>query len=344
MFPLRQHHALPYCLGACLYLLALTSCVAAEMVSRYGYTGRELDGSDILYFRGRYLDPSLGRFTQRDPLGLGGGIADYAYAGNEPVAATDPSGLAPSDKFAGVLGKLAYYTRTGDGLNPAIYPSDFGEMSPGQQAYERDLALYGAGSAAILAGGAGIASAIGAGLATAQASAGLTSAVAVAGYNGSVVGPVRGVVLAHGEELLGLFNLPSRVGMTVPQAGKVFDSATLGLIERGKWDLLAEVLNGRVPAGWSQEAAAMVQNSVLGMRSMLPGTTYASVRLLPDARLMTMKGALAEVSSTYRQVYALAERGGCLVLGACQSGITIDALVRRGKIPTPELLHQLGLD
>ena len=40
----------------------------AQAVGPYGYTGREPDASGLMFYRNRYLDPSLGRFTQRDPL------------------------------------------------------------------------------------------------------------------------------------------------------------------------------------------------------------------------------------------------------------------------------------
>jgi uncharacterized protein RhaS with RHS repeats len=43
--------------------------------------------------RARWYDPQLGRFVSEDPIGLGGGINTYAYVGNSPVNATDPSGL-----------------------------------------------------------------------------------------------------------------------------------------------------------------------------------------------------------------------------------------------------------
>jgi RHS repeat-associated protein len=60
---------------------------------RYGYTGREPDAeSGLTYYRARYYDASIGRFTQRDQIGLNGGINLYAYTSNNPINFTDPSG------------------------------------------------------------------------------------------------------------------------------------------------------------------------------------------------------------------------------------------------------------
>jgi RHS repeat-associated protein len=61
-------------------------------LGQYGYTGREPDETGMMYYRARYYDPSIGRFTQRDPIGLQGGINQYAYVGGNPISYTDPSG------------------------------------------------------------------------------------------------------------------------------------------------------------------------------------------------------------------------------------------------------------
>ncbi len=66
-------------------------------IPQYGYTGREPDETGLVYYRARYYDPQVGRFISRDPIGLGGGINQYAYVNNNPVNATDPLGLKAID-------------------------------------------------------------------------------------------------------------------------------------------------------------------------------------------------------------------------------------------------------
>ena len=65
----------------------------------YGYTGREPDETGLIYYRARYYDPTLGRFTQRDPIGLGGGMNRYRYVYDNPLGWVDPSGTAPGDAY-----------------------------------------------------------------------------------------------------------------------------------------------------------------------------------------------------------------------------------------------------
>ncbi|MEM6747934.1 MAG: RHS repeat-associated core domain-containing protein, partial [Pseudomonadota bacterium] len=50
-------------------------------------------GTDLWHFKARTYDPKLGRFLQPDPIGYGDGLNMYAYAGGDPVNATDPTGL-----------------------------------------------------------------------------------------------------------------------------------------------------------------------------------------------------------------------------------------------------------
>ncbi len=45
----------------------------------------------------RYYDSAVGRFMQRDPIGVWGGANVYAYVGNAPTNGVDPYGMRPHD-------------------------------------------------------------------------------------------------------------------------------------------------------------------------------------------------------------------------------------------------------
>ncbi len=49
--------------------------------------------------RNRWYDPETGRFVNEDPAGFAGGINLYAFAGNDPVNGSDPSGLSPESCY-----------------------------------------------------------------------------------------------------------------------------------------------------------------------------------------------------------------------------------------------------
>jgi RHS repeat-associated protein len=58
--------------------------------NQIGFTGRCLDSTGMYYFRFRYMDPVLGTFISRDPLGPSGGITEYIA--EFPPGALDPNG------------------------------------------------------------------------------------------------------------------------------------------------------------------------------------------------------------------------------------------------------------
>ena len=61
---------------------------------RYKFAGMQLDNeTGLSYDLDRYYDTTRGRFMTEDPSGLGPDVNPYRYVGNDPVNATDPTGL-----------------------------------------------------------------------------------------------------------------------------------------------------------------------------------------------------------------------------------------------------------
>jgi RHS repeat-associated protein len=70
--------------------------------SDYLYTGqREEAGIGLYYYKARWYDPYLARFTQADTIVTGGiqGFDRYSYVYNRPVQFTDSNGHCPDWVF-----------------------------------------------------------------------------------------------------------------------------------------------------------------------------------------------------------------------------------------------------
>ncbi len=73
----------------------LDSQVVPDAFRFMGQAGIVADASSLYHVRKRQYDALAGRFTSVDPLGLGSGDLNfYAYAGNQPPMAFDPTGLS----------------------------------------------------------------------------------------------------------------------------------------------------------------------------------------------------------------------------------------------------------
>ena len=59
----------------------------------FQYTGRENDGTGLLYYRARYYSPEMQRFVSEDPIRLIGGVNFYEFLGGSPPNFIDPFGL-----------------------------------------------------------------------------------------------------------------------------------------------------------------------------------------------------------------------------------------------------------
>ena len=70
------------------------TATGAASSNAFQYTGLENDGTGLQYNRARYYSPTLQRFLSEDPAGSAGGDVNlYAYVGNSPLNARDPSGM-----------------------------------------------------------------------------------------------------------------------------------------------------------------------------------------------------------------------------------------------------------
>jgi RHS repeat-associated protein len=72
----------------------MATVTGTSSTNAYQFTGREHDGTGLVYYRARYYSPVIQRFISEDPIGFAGGDANlYAYVFNSPTNFTDPSGL-----------------------------------------------------------------------------------------------------------------------------------------------------------------------------------------------------------------------------------------------------------
>ena len=122
-----------------------------NFVQPYTFTSREFDTeTGLFYYRKRYYDPTIGRFSSEDPAGFGGGINFYTYVSENPIGRTDPFGL---DWLANISN---YSAGVGDYLSGGYMNTlNFAERVSGRPAIPlsqilRELLLETIGSADIV--------------------------------------------------------------------------------------------------------------------------------------------------------------------------------------------------
>ena len=68
----------------------------------WGYENFNDPAFPFLHVGERWYDPATGRFLQRDPIGVVGGLNTYAYVQNRPTNNVDPQGLLTPPPYGGV--------------------------------------------------------------------------------------------------------------------------------------------------------------------------------------------------------------------------------------------------
>ena len=130
--------------------------------TRQGFTGHEmLDNLAVVHMNGRVYDPALGRFLSADPLigdlGDSQSVNPYAYVGNRPLNATDPTGYLVDGGLSIYVGKFivdSVLTSLAYGLlNHGGLPPPPATALPGRSA-QNGVGLCSAGTFSPTCGGA----------------------------------------------------------------------------------------------------------------------------------------------------------------------------------------------
>ena len=111
----------------------------------YLYTGRELDGTGLYYYRARYYHPTLSRFISEDPIGIAAGPNSYAYVGGNPVSFVDPQGEFFVPIVVGIASFAAGYYAGGKIGDKVVSAADFfGNKNSAEKLAEYSKSVIGA--------------------------------------------------------------------------------------------------------------------------------------------------------------------------------------------------------
>jgi RHS repeat-associated protein len=89
---------------------APSTVIDSGLANRMQWKGMvyEGDSTRLYYARARWYDPQQGRFMSEDPLGVAGGLNQYAFAGGDPINGSDPSGQCTAQCYLTLFGDGVY--------------------------------------------------------------------------------------------------------------------------------------------------------------------------------------------------------------------------------------------
>ena len=155
-----------------------------------GYIGEEtLTTIGLMHLNARLYDPLTGRFMSADPIGLKGGSNPYAYAGNNPLTFSDPSGLC----FLGCFWKKVFKSPIFKAVASIAAVATFNyEVLPAlefEAGLSASVTTFGISQASLTAVNAGVAGAIGGAISTGTWQGTLIGAATAVGF--SAVGDLK---------------------------------------------------------------------------------------------------------------------------------------------------------
>ncbi|MGB5487375.1 MAG: RHS repeat-associated core domain-containing protein [Lysobacterales bacterium] len=100
-----------------------------ESDSLFRYTGQiQLKRTELYHYKARAYHPGLGRFLQTDPIGYDDGMNMYAYVGNDPVNAIDPSSMQGVERSKFIWSKQLSGFGTGARNDDIQTPDPYNEL------------------------------------------------------------------------------------------------------------------------------------------------------------------------------------------------------------------------